>query len=59
MNTLTNPIPIWPDSLPVQEISCKTPAGFPSPAQDLAVNRIDLNDILIQHHVSTLYKKQS
>lgn len=55
MNTLTNPVPIWPGSLPVQEISCKTPAGFPSPAQDLAVNRIDLNDILIQHPEATYF----
>ncbi len=30
-------------------------AGFPSPADDFAVRRQDLNDLLITHPVATFY----
>ncbi len=55
MNIPAHLTPIRNSPLPIKEISCKTPAGFPSPAQDLAVNRIDLNDILIQHPEATYF----
>lgn len=34
-------------------IDCKVPAGFPSPALDYMQKRIDLNDELIKHPLST------
>lgn len=55
MNTPGNFVQIRHSPLLIKEISCKTPAGFPSPAQDLAVNRIDLNDILIQQPEDTYF----
>lgn len=33
----------------------RVPAGFPSPAQDYTENRIDLNELLIQHPGSTFF----
>lgn len=41
--------------MPLLEVQSKTPAGFPSPAEDMAVQRIDLNQILIPNPVSTFY----
>ena len=55
MNIPAHLTPIRHSPLPIKEISYKTPAGFPSPAQDLTVNRIDLNDILIQHPEATYF----
>lgn len=45
------------ESLPLSllAVQSKTPAGFPSPAEDMAVQRIDLNQILIPNPVSTFY----
>ena len=40
-------------SISVAWIDFKVPAGFPSPAMDYIQNRIDLNDVLIQHPLST------
>ncbi|WP_425953224.1 LexA family protein [Ralstonia pseudosolanacearum] len=37
------------------EILFRVPAGFPSPAEDLAVKRIDLNEILIKHPDATFF----
>ena len=34
---------------------CKVPAGFPSPANDYVQKRIDLNDELIKHPLSTFF----
>jgi DNA polymerase V len=42
--------PAW-----VEEISFRPPAGFPSPAQDHAVQRIDLNKVLIPHPAATYF----
>lgn len=55
MSTFQNFVPIRHNSLFIKKISSKTHAGFPSPAQDMAVNRIDLNDILIQHPEATYF----
>jgi DNA polymerase V len=40
--------PIW-----VNESPFRVPAGFPSPAQDHAQRRVDLNDILVLNPLST------
>lgn len=40
-------------------IEQRVPAGFPSPAEDHAQKRIDLNDILIQHPLATFFLKVS
>jgi len=42
--------PAW-----AQEFEFRPPAGFPSPAQDHAVQRIDLNAALIRHPVATYF----
>jgi DNA polymerase V len=33
----------------------KVPAGFPSPAEDYAQGRLDLNDYLVEHEAATFY----
>lgn len=33
----------------------KVPAGFPSPADDYAEGRLDLNDFLVEHEAATFY----
>lgn len=38
---------------PVASLPATVPAGFPSPAGDHAVNRIDLNEVLIKHPLTT------
>lgn len=37
----------------------KVPAGFPSPADDFAVKRLDLNDLLITHPLATFLMRAS
>lgn len=37
----------------VVRVLCAVQAGFPSPAEDVATKRIDLNEILIKHPVAT------
>ncbi|WP_321966970.1 LexA family protein [Burkholderia cepacia] len=39
----------------VGEVLARVPAGFPSPAQDHAVKRIDLNEALIRHPLATFF----
>lgn len=41
-------VPVWVNALP-----CRVAAGFPSPANDHAVKRIDLMDQLIKHPQAT------
>ena len=36
-------------------VACRVPAGFPSPAEDYAEGRIDLNRDLIRHPLATFY----
>jgi len=55
MKTYLDLIPLVETSASVGLIVCKTPAGFPSPAQDLAVNRIDIGEILVKHPTATYY----
>jgi len=42
-----------PGTLPL--FAFKVPAGFPSPAEDYADSRLDLNDYLIEHEAATFY----
>lgn len=46
--TALNPAPAFVFTAP-----CSVPAGFPSPAEDHAAKRIDLNEILIKHPLAT------
>jgi DNA polymerase V len=39
----------------VNAVLARVPAGFPSPAQDHAVKRIDLNEVLIRHPLATYF----
>lgn len=55
-----NSIDIMNEPVPLSAVSMMLPiaegyirAGFPSPAEDYAVNRLDLTQILIQHPQST------
>ena len=49
---------IEPPSLPMPMVEGSISAGFPSPADDFAVKRLDLND-LITHPLATFYWKTS
>jgi DNA polymerase V len=42
-----------PRVLPLCVVPGKVPAGFPSPAEDFAVKRHDLNELLITHAMAT------
>jgi len=42
--------PTW-----IDKFIFRPPAGFPSPAQDHAVQRIDLNEALIRHPIATYF----
>lgn len=48
-----HPCPLTPKARPLRVMTGKVPAGFPSPAEDFAVKRHDLNDLLITHAVAT------
>jgi DNA polymerase V len=48
-------IPLAPGPVKIGHIYAKTPAGFPSPAEDLAVNRIDIGAILVKNPTATYY----
>ncbi|MCZ8254510.1 MAG: translesion error-prone DNA polymerase V autoproteolytic subunit [Polaromonas sp.] len=41
------------EGTPVASLLATVAAGFPSPAEDHAVKRIDLNEVLIKHPLST------
>lgn len=43
----------------VWEIASSIQAGFPSPAEDHAVKRVDLNDVLVKHPLSTFTMRVS
>ncbi|MBK6742638.1 MAG: translesion error-prone DNA polymerase V autoproteolytic subunit [Hydrogenophilales bacterium] len=40
---------------PLPLFAWKVPAGFPSPAEDYAQGRLDLNDYLVEHEAATFY----
>ncbi len=42
-----------PSLQPLRVVPGKVPAGFPSPAEDFAVKRHDLNELLITHAMAT------
>ena len=42
-----------PSTWPLRVVPGKVPAGFPSPAEDFAVKRHDLNELLITHAMAT------
>ena len=45
--------------LPVPMVEGKVAAGFPSPADDFAVHRLDLNELLITHPPATFFWRVS
>ncbi|WP_244125531.1 LexA family protein [Burkholderia gladioli] len=52
---MNHPVPLVEDpaALFIVEALSRVPAGFPSPAQDHAQRRIDLNDVLVLNPLST------
>lgn len=46
---------IEPVRLPLPIVEGRIRAGFPSPADDFAIKRQDLNDLLITHPLATFY----
>jgi DNA polymerase V len=48
-----HPYTSTPSAKALRTVPGKVPAGFPSPAEDFAVKRHDLNDLLITHAVAT------
>ena len=51
---LTNdPVKMSPCGAFVTSLPATIPAGFPSPAEDHAGKRVDLNEVLIKHPLST------
>lgn len=58
MNSICNisePVPLSAASLMLPIAAGYIRAGFPSPAEDFEVNRLDLSQILIQHPQSTYF----
>ena len=60
----TTPVPDVPVQVdlgcaPVTSLAGSISAGFPSPAEDHAVKRIDLNEVLIKHPLSTYLMRVS
>ncbi len=49
----TEPIQLAVSPSLVSVLGCTLQAGFPSPAEDHAVKRVDLNEVLIKHPLST------
>lgn len=48
----TNPATIQ-TKIPLQQLGCMVPAGFPSPAEDWLEDPLDLNDLLITNPPAT------
>ncbi|TAL65827.1 MAG: translesion error-prone DNA polymerase V autoproteolytic subunit [Burkholderiaceae bacterium] len=49
------PAALAPPPLRLPMVEGRLPAGFPSPADDFAMKRLDLNDLLITHPLATFY----
>jgi DNA polymerase V len=45
--------------VPLPLFQCYVPAGFPSPAQDYEENRLDLNELCVQHPAATYFVRVS
>lgn len=43
------PVPVSADAFALLRSECSVRAGFPSPAEDFAVQRLELGDLLIEH----------
>ena len=50
---LTSPVPLSQAPVWVNALPCRVAAGFPSPAEDHAVKRVDLMEQLIKHPQAT------
>lgn len=59
MTTLSTPQPLPPDPLLVNAFPASVQAGFPSPAEDHQVERIDLMNQLIKHPQATFMLRVS
>ena len=53
------PVELSGRGVPILQLEVSVAAGFPSPAEDHAVKRIDLNDILIRHPQATFLMRVS
>ncbi|MBB1077141.1 translesion error-prone DNA polymerase V autoproteolytic subunit [Rhodoferax sp. 4810] len=53
------PVPISEVPLPVLLLNNRVTAGFPSPAEDLGAQRIDLTQVLITHPQATYFLRAS
>jgi DNA polymerase V len=51
--TSITPVQVSLEGTPVVSLTATIAAGFPSPAEDHAVKRVDLNEVLIKHPLST------
>lgn len=54
---MSTPLQISPAPAPCWTVEATTQCGFPSPAEDHAQKRIDLNDILIHQPDATFYMR--
>ena len=50
---LSYPVLLGTSSTPILHTDCKVRAGFPSPAEDFAVKRLELSDLLVEHPQAT------
>ncbi|MEY2860774.1 MAG: hypothetical protein RL392_1232 [Pseudomonadota bacterium] len=54
-----NPVPILIAPILVSMLNNRVCAGFPSPAEDLGAQRIDLTELLIKHSQATYFLRAS
>ncbi len=57
--TSVQPVPISEAPLPALLLTNRVCAGFPSPAEDLGAQRIDLTQVLITHPQATYFLRAS
>lgn len=55
MYSIPEPVAELLSKLPLPMVEGKIPAGFPSPADDFATKRHDLNELLITHPLATFF----
>jgi DNA polymerase V len=55
----THPVPASNASLEVLLVRGQVQAGFPSPAEDLDAQRVDLSQLLIKHSQATYFLRAS
>lgn len=49
----TEPMPASASAVTIQRADCSVRAGFPSPAEDFSVNRLDISELLVKHPQAT------